>query len=85
VFLCGGSNCTAAPQDYPCCQAYSFDEPAGVLYAGAAPGCVAGVVQINFRVPADLNISEPWQISVRLVAANTSSAVDRWIYVAPLR
>jgi uncharacterized protein (TIGR03437 family) len=28
--------------------------PADVLYAGGAPGLVAGVIQINARVPADL-------------------------------
>lgn len=26
-------------------------EPAEILYAGPAPGQVAGIVQINFRVP----------------------------------
>ena len=41
---------TAAAIDYACCQVY-FNSPAEVLYAGAAPGTVAGVVQINFRVP----------------------------------
>ena len=55
-----GQIATAA-QDYECCQVnispdYSLgpEPPPGpvVLYAGAAPGMVAGVVQINFQIPA---------------------------------
>jgi uncharacterized protein (TIGR03437 family) len=46
----------AAAQDYACCSVV-FDttasEPAPVIvsYAGAAPGLVAGLTQINFQVP----------------------------------
>ena len=41
-------------QDYHCCQVTVDGQSADVLYAGAAPGIVAGVTQINFRVPAAL-------------------------------
>jgi uncharacterized protein (TIGR03437 family) len=38
---------------YACCQLYSGSTMLRMLYSGAAPGMVAGVVQINFQVPAD--------------------------------
>ena len=38
-------------QDLRCCQAYALG-PVNVLYGGAAPGAVSGVVQVNFQVPA---------------------------------
>ena len=43
----------AAPgaDDFHCCQVTAMGTPATVLYAGAAPGLVNGVVQINFRLP----------------------------------
>ena len=51
-----GEVATAA-QNYSCCFVLvNNDEYAEVLYAGAAPGMVAGVVQINFRLPADLTL-----------------------------
>jgi uncharacterized protein (TIGR03437 family) len=37
-------------QDLACCQAYASG-PVNVLYGGAAPGAVGGVVQVNFQVP----------------------------------
>ena len=37
--------------DFACCQVYA-PNPANVLYGGASPGMVAGVVQVNFQVPA---------------------------------
>ena len=51
-----GEVATAA-QNYSCCFVLvNNDEYAEVLYAGAAPGMVAGMVQINFRLPADLTL-----------------------------
>jgi uncharacterized protein (TIGR03437 family) len=47
-----GSVPTAA-QNFNCCQVYSGLTPLPVVYSGAAPGIVAGVVQINFQLPAD--------------------------------
>lgn len=44
----------AAAQHYYCCEAIVDSRRAELLYSGAAPGVVAGVVQVNFRLPADL-------------------------------
>jgi uncharacterized protein (TIGR03437 family) len=44
----------AARQDY-CCSLVAPYTSIEVLYAGAAPGLVAGITQINFRVPAQLS------------------------------
>jgi uncharacterized protein (TIGR03437 family) len=46
--------------------AYVGGQPAEVLYAGAAPGLIAGVTQINVRLPAGLarNLNEPLSLSV---------------------
>ena len=38
--------------------------PANVLYAGAAPGLVAGLVQINLQIPAGLAPSPAIPLSV---------------------
>ena len=43
----------SAAQDFHCCQVYNGLTPLQVVYAGAAPGIIAGVVQINFRLAAD--------------------------------
>ena len=79
---------TTDAREYYCCQISVLDSRrADVLYAGAAPGIVAGVNQVNFRVPADLpiGISLPVPISLtvsgpnlNLPAPSTSS-----IHVAP--
>jgi uncharacterized protein (TIGR03437 family) len=45
--------------------------PAEVLYAGGAPGLVAGVVQINARVPADVPATGPHNVTFK--AAGVSS------------
>jgi uncharacterized protein (TIGR03437 family) len=45
-----GQVATAAA-DFGCCAVFAGPGPAEVLYGGAAPGIVAGVVQVNFRVP----------------------------------
>jgi uncharacterized protein (TIGR03437 family) len=43
----------SAADYYACCQVYANEAMLRVTYSGAAPGIVAGVVQINFQVPAD--------------------------------
>lgn len=48
-----GEIATSAKQSY-CCQALVNGTPAEVSYSGAAPGIVAGVTQINFRLPAEM-------------------------------
>ncbi len=47
----------AAARHYPCCEVRLENRSAEVLYSGAAPGSVAGVIQVNFRLPADLQSS----------------------------
>jgi len=58
-----------AAQDFFCCQLYAGSSLLTVTYSGAAPGIVAGVVQVNFQVPADAS----GQISVTVVAENRAS------------
>jgi len=61
-------------------------EPAEVLYAGAAPGLVSGVIQINARIPNDpefIEISSPidviigGQVSAFSVESGTTALI--WI------
>jgi uncharacterized protein (TIGR03437 family) len=68
---------STAAQDYACCQVAG----APVFYAGAAPGMVAGVVQINFQIPAP-GITTPGGYNFTLIAAGQSSATAT-IYVTP--
>ena len=50
---------------------------AEVVYAGAAPGLIAGLVQINFRIPADVRVFRdvffPKPLDVRWVAQGRES------------
>jgi uncharacterized protein (TIGR03437 family) len=55
--------------------------PPVVFYAGAAPGTVAGVVQINFQIPAPY-IHSPAAYTFTLSASGKSSAPAA-IYVTP--
>jgi uncharacterized protein (TIGR03437 family) len=84
---------STAAQDYECCQvgalvvrSSSFVQvpqptPAPVvLYAGAAPGMVAGLVQINFQVPPYIDTPSTLGFSV-FASGQSSSTVG--IYVAP--
>ena len=49
---------------------------AEVLYAGAAPGLVAGVVQINARAPQGVRIGPaPLAVSVGLATSQPEAAV----------
>jgi len=68
---------STAAQDYGCCQV----DIGVVFYAGAAPGMVAGVVQINFQIPAPY-IHAPGAYSFTLIAAGQSSATVS-IYATP--
>jgi uncharacterized protein (TIGR03437 family) len=81
---------STAAQDYYCCQvAMSPDYSLGpipppapvVYYAGAAPGMVAGVVQINFQIPAPY-IHNPGTYGFTVIAGGTSSNTVG-IYVTP--
>lgn len=72
-----GQVATAA-WDYQCCQLHVFDKPLQIVYGGVAPGMVAGVVQINFRVGTDIPVGGEGQVYV--TASPVSAAV---IYVTP--
>jgi uncharacterized protein (TIGR03437 family) len=66
-----------AAQDYACCQVAS----APVFYAGAAPGMVAGVVQINFQIPAPgIRTTGPYNFTL---SASGESSATAAIYVTP--
>ncbi len=57
-------------QDFHCCQVRVGSLDAAVLYAGASPGFVAGLTQINFRLPV-----QPYAGSAGLsLTAGTRSA-----------
>ena len=82
---------STAAQDYDCCQigalvvrSSSFvqaPQPLPVVsYAGAAPGMVAGVVQINFQVPPYIDTPGTLGFSV-FTSGKSSSTVG--IYVTP--
>jgi uncharacterized protein (TIGR03437 family) len=53
---------------------------AEVLYAGSAPGFVAGVLQVNARVPASL---PPGQARVELRVGDVSSQPDVTLAIGP--
>jgi uncharacterized protein (TIGR03437 family) len=59
-----------------CCQVYGGG-PLNVLYGGAAPGAVAGVVQVNFQVPL-LVFGDTLGVSI---SANQRSSSVAEIYV----
>jgi uncharacterized protein (TIGR03437 family) len=65
--------------DFGCCQIYA-QAPANVLYGGAAPGIVAGVVQVNFVVPAQLTYYGPTLYLSLTAGGVTSHPVQ--IYIA---
>ncbi len=55
VFTLGGDGQIAtSADDFECCAVYLGNTPLHVLYSGAAPGIVMGVVQINFQLPAQI-------------------------------
>jgi uncharacterized protein (TIGR03437 family) len=67
--------------DFGCCQVYA-QAPANVLYGGAAPGIVAGVVQVNFQLPAQLVNYGP-TVYVSLTAGGMTSHSVRIYVVVP--
>ena len=73
-----GEIATAA-RYFGCCQIYAGGNLLPVPYSGAAPGMVAGVVQINFQVPEDA----AGLTYVTVVAGNRVSN-PAYIVVAPL-
>ncbi len=69
-------------ENYRCCEVQVGSQPAEVLYAGASPGMVVGVTQINFRIPlARLAFGPGGAARLRLTARGRSST-QAVIYVA---
>ena len=78
-FSSEGHIATAA-QDFHCCQVLSAGSPLDVLYAGAAPGIVSAVTQINFQVPAQAPTGAQFRINIT-AGGRTSNPV--FLYVQP--
>jgi len=51
------------------------NEDAEVLYAGAAPGLVDGVVQINVRLPRDISTGSAIPISIKIGNAMSQAGI----------
>jgi uncharacterized protein (TIGR03437 family) len=56
-------------------------EDANVLYAGAAPGEPAGVIQVNARIPAD--VSRGTNVPVIIIVGGTSSQAGVTVAIKP--
>ncbi len=50
-------------------------EPAEIIYAGAAPHAVAGLLQVNFRVPATAPIGDAIPLALTVGASRSSDGV----------
>jgi len=72
VSLSDGEIPQAAMNTY-CCSIDLNSSPAEVLYAGVAPGMVAGVSQVNFRLPAEM-YSGAKDVAVTLTAGGRGSS-----------
>jgi uncharacterized protein (TIGR03437 family) len=67
---------------FDCCRIVA-DKPANVVYAGTAPGIVAGVVQVNFQVTSQLAAQGPI-ISIALATRDATSNPVKLYVRAPL-
>jgi uncharacterized protein (TIGR03437 family) len=54
--------------------------PAVVTYAGAAPGLVAGVVQVNIQIPVDADPSPNTPVVLQVGTASTPTGVTLAVY-----
>ena len=72
----------AVAADFACCQVFA-PTPANVFYAGAAPGIVAGVAQVNFQLqlPASPFFYYGPTVSISLIAGGAKSHPAQ-IYIA---
>jgi len=59
------------------------NQPVEVLYAGSAPGLVAGVIQINVRIPSNLNISAVSNLPVQVQVGQAVSQPNVTISIRP--
>ena len=53
-------------------------QPVEILYSGAAPGLVAGVVQLNLRIPAT---AKPGRVFVEVASAGAQGRAGVWLWV----
>jgi uncharacterized protein (TIGR03437 family) len=67
----------AAAQDFFCCSVYALGHPLAVPYGGAAPGLVAGVVQINVTLPAGVAN----EVTLSIVSGGATGAAG--VFVTP--
>jgi uncharacterized protein (TIGR03437 family) len=58
-----------------------FIEPAEILYQGAAPGQVAGVYQLNVRIPPDTATGHTWVAFERSQENNVATAATEGIWL----
>lgn len=54
-----------------------------VVYAGAAPGLVAGAMQVNVRIPADLSISGATLVPIEILVGSSPSQSGVTVSVTP--
>src|SRR5262249_28882780 len=55
------------------------DANAAIQFAGAAPGLVAGVMQVNFIVPREVVLSGLLRVAVKVGEATSQPGVNLWI------
>jgi len=75
LYLQDGLIATSA-QQFSCCTATVAGSAADILYSGSAPGTVAGVVQMNFQVPANpgYEAGELVPVYLQVTAGGTTSS-----------
>ena len=56
---------------------------ANIAYAGSAPGLVAGALQVNVKIPADLNITAAAQVPVEVSVGGSPSQPGVTVAVIP--
>jgi len=74
------------PRPYECCTVRSYFGQADLLYSGAAPGLVAGITQISFRIPdtiGGLVFQPPSRLIPIYVKARSPNEIYAPLFVAP--
>ena len=56
---------------------------ANITYAGSAPGLVAGALQVNVRIPTNLNITAAAQVPVEVSVGGAASQPGVTVAVVP--
>jgi len=60
----GGVNTSVYPKPVLSVTAMVGGQPAQILYAGAAPDFVAGVLQVDIQIPAGVSGTVPLQLTI---------------------